>query len=129
MSVQLEYPRPATDNNGFMAESSRPMPERTLRELFAGKPATIVGVTNSGSSAKRLADMGFVSGARIEMVRPGDPCLIRLGHTNIGLGRFHQECILIANDADSRFRSDASYENVVPPCNPCDISGREDCGS
>lgn len=69
----------------------------TLLGLRTGESSTIVGVTAAQTSAKRLADMGFVSGARIEMIRPGNPCLVRIGGTCVGLGTANQGCILIAD--------------------------------
>ena len=69
----------------------------TLLGLRAGETSTIVGVSAAQMSAKRLADMGFVSGARIEMIRPGNPCLVRIGGTSVGLGTANQGCILIAD--------------------------------
>ena len=69
--------------------------ERALRTLKAGQAATIARVTGSTAHAKRLADMGFISGARVEMVRPGAPCLVRIGGTWIGLGQEHQQGIYL----------------------------------
>ena len=69
----------------------------TLLGLRAGETSTIVGVMAAQTSAKRLADMGFVSGAGIEMIRPGNPCLVRIGGTCVGLGTANQKCILIAD--------------------------------
>ena len=43
--------------------------------------------------AKRLADMGFVRGALVEMIRTGKPCLVRIGSTCVGLGADHQRSI------------------------------------
>ena len=71
------------------------MPYETLRTLGSGEHCTFVGVNAATSSAKRLADMGFVSGARIEMIRTGNPCLVRIGGTCVGLGSANQSCILV----------------------------------
>jgi len=68
----------------------------TLQGLAANAFAIVAGVGTSQAAAKRLADMGFVRGARIQMVRPGTPCIVRLDGTFVGLGRGHQECILVS---------------------------------
>ncbi len=79
----------------------------TLRNLDVGKHGAVVGISATNSSAKRLADMGFVSGARIEMIRPGNPCLVRIGGTCVGLGLGNQDCILVAA------RSEEVVENSI----------------
>ena len=65
----------------------------TLPTLDVGDVATIAGVTGSMRSTKRLADMGFVHGARIEMIRPGLPCIVRISGVCIGLGADYQYSI------------------------------------
>jgi Fe2+ transport system protein FeoA len=61
-----------------------------LPSLKAGDRGTVAAVRVSAAAAKRLADMGFVRGARLEMVKPGCPCIVRIGGTCVGLGAGHQ---------------------------------------
>ena len=64
-----------------------------LSSLRTGESAAIVSIAASQASAKRLADMGFVRGALVEMIRTGKTCLIRIGSTCVGLGLDHQRSI------------------------------------
>ncbi len=64
-----------------------------LSALDSGEAAAIVSIAASQTSAKRLADMGFVRGAVVEMIRTGSPCLVRIGATCVGLGADHQRSI------------------------------------
>jgi len=64
-----------------------------LSSLRTGEAAAIVSIAASQASAKRLADMGFVRGALVEMIRTGRPCLVRIGATCVGLGADHQRSI------------------------------------
>lgn len=64
-----------------------------LSGLKTGEAAAIVSIAASQAAAKRLADMGFVRGAVVEMIRPGRPCLVRIGATCVGLGADHQRSI------------------------------------
>lgn len=66
-----------------------------LSGLKTGETAAIVSIAASQASAKRLADMGFVRGATVEMIRTGRPCLVRIGATCVGLGADHQRSILV----------------------------------
>lgn len=66
-----------------------------LPRLKAGEGATISFVRLHDPSGKRLADLGFVEGARVEMVRSGDPCIVRIGHSRVGLGLGYQQRILL----------------------------------
>ena len=68
------------------------VPDR-LSSMKTGESAAIVSIAASQASAKRLADMGFVRGALVEMIRPGRPCLVRIGSTCVGLGADHQRSI------------------------------------
>jgi Fe2+ transport system protein FeoA len=66
-----------------------------LHELPLGGVARVKAVEVAQNAAKRLADMGFVRGAVVEMIRPGRPCLVRIGGTYVGLGVEHQRSIRI----------------------------------
>ena len=69
------------------------MPISSLPHLEAGEDATVASIVGMSLSAKRLADMGFVRGAHVTMVRPGAPCLVRIGGRCVGLGMAHQMSI------------------------------------
>lgn len=73
----------------------------SVSSLKAGHVATIVRITATEVAAKRLADMGFVRGARIEMLRPGTPCLVRIGASCVGLGTAHQRSVLLNRHDES----------------------------
>ncbi len=66
-----------------------------LLDLAFGDVARIASIAADQTAAKRLADMGFVRGAVVEMIRPGRPCLVRIGGTYVGLGLEHQGSVLI----------------------------------
>lgn len=91
----------------FMAVSPSNLPKTSVSSLRSGNVVTVVGIDAEHLSAKRLADMGFVSGVRIRMVRPGDPCIVAIGGTFVGLGRRNQDCVLV---------SQISEEPMSPCC-------------
>lgn len=68
---------------------------RTLADLRAGESARVAGVAAEWESAKRLADMGFIRGARIDMLRRGSPCLVCIDGTRVGLGLAHQRSLWV----------------------------------
>ena len=88
-----------------MAETrSKSAPRDSVRGLKAGRSSIIVGIAAEHLSAKRLADMGFVTGVRVKMVRRGNPCIVGIGGTFVGLGAANQTCVLIEipdGEADS----------------------------
>lgn len=69
--------------------------DQHISDLIAGDVARVAGVGATQTASKRLADMGFVRGAVVEMVRPGRPCLVRVGGTYVGLGIENQRSLLI----------------------------------
>jgi Fe2+ transport system protein FeoA len=73
----------------------QPLIQDRLSGLKTGEAAAIVSIAATQAAAKRLADMGFVRGAVVEMIRPGRPCLVRIGATCVGLGIDHQRSIVV----------------------------------
>jgi len=71
------------------------MDKIVLRNLRAGESAMIDLVQSSQITTKRLSDMGFVRGTRVTMIRPGKPCIVKIDGTCVGLGKQHQESILL----------------------------------
>jgi len=69
---------------------------RRLARLGALETAFVVGIEAEETNAKRLADLGFVPGVRVQMVRRGAPCIVLLDGTRIGLGKEHQRAIWTA---------------------------------
>jgi len=76
-----------------MHEQNAELEQRRLERLNAGEVAIVVGIVAEETSAKRLADLGFVPGVRVAMVRRGSPCIVRLDGTRIGLGNALQRAI------------------------------------
>jgi Fe2+ transport system protein FeoA len=71
---------------------------RSARRLFnlrRGESSCVRGIEADTHMAKRLADLGFIGGARVEMLRPGKPCLVRVNGSNVGLGWGHQARIVV----------------------------------
>lgn len=66
-----------------------------LPGMRSGQRGVVASVRYDESSGKRLADIGFVPGARIEMLRRGDPCIVRIDDSRVGLGLAYQEAILL----------------------------------
>ena len=66
---------------------------RNMPAMLSGECAMVEAIDGSCLCSKRLADMGFVQGTRVEMLRPGSPCIVRVNGTCIGLGAEHQRCI------------------------------------
>lgn len=75
----------------------------TVGGLHPGETTTIVGISGGHTYAKRLADMGFVAGTRIRMIRRGNPCIVRIGGTFVGLGAANQTCVLVERPTRGEF--------------------------
>ena len=71
----------------------------TLSSLSSGESARVAGVDATASSAKRLADLGFVPGVVVRMLRAGMPCIVSVDQTRLGLGRALQYSIMLVKDA------------------------------
>ena len=69
------------------------MRQQKLPSLNVGDVGIVERISAGEAAAKRLADMGFVRGARLVMVRRGAPCIVRIGGACVGLGLAHQASI------------------------------------
>jgi ferrous iron transport protein A len=82
-----------------------------LDDLGRGRGATVVGVdpaTGAGDALpmearRRLVEIGFVAGERVEVVAAaypsGDPIAVRIGSTRFALRRVEAQAVRIAPDA------------------------------
>ena len=90
-------PHDVTQRDGLQATNGTLC---SLPSLAAGQVGVIDRINTLQRAAKRLADMGFVRGVTLEMIRPGAPCIVRVGRVCVGLGAAHQTAIqLMANGA------------------------------
>lgn len=71
------------------------MEHNLLRLLKHNESAVIVKIQTSHVATKRLADIGFVQGTRVIMVRPGKPCIVKINSMTVGLGEALQNSILV----------------------------------
>lgn len=55
-----------------------------IGHLAAGATAVVAAVLGCADHVHRLHEMGLRSGAPIEMVQPGSPCILRLGSQKLG---------------------------------------------
>lgn len=91
--------------------TSKSIARESVRSLKAGRSSTIVGIAAEHLSAKRLADMGFVTGVRVKMIRRGNPCIVGIGGTFVGLGAANQICVLVEH-SDAEADSDSQAEQT-----------------
>lgn len=54
-----------------------------LSHLMTGQKAEIGQLMGRPENVRRLAEMGLRDGTAVEMLRPGSPCIIRLGGQRI----------------------------------------------
>ncbi len=66
-----------------------------LPQLKPGNRATIEAIQEQGVLAKRLADLGFVRGVELTMIKPGSPCIVSIQGRSVGLGAAGQRRIVL----------------------------------
>ncbi|MDO5628329.1 MAG: FeoA family protein [Mobilicoccus sp.] len=75
----------------------------SLAAVPLGGTAVVTGVRAASldtAGARRLAHLGFVAGARVEVVRRaplGDPTIYRVADTDIALRRAHAAAVAVAS--------------------------------
>ena len=58
-----------------------------LNMLAAGQAGQVSQVLGDAESVHRLAELGMRAGERVEMLRHGSPCIVRLGDSRMSSGR------------------------------------------
>lgn len=53
--------------------------------LSAGQTAVVESVVGGADDVHRLREIGLRDGATVQMLQPGNPCLVRLGSQKLGL--------------------------------------------
>ena len=73
------------------------MPERTRRltELAVGAPARLLRCELPAAEGNLLAAMGLIAGCRLEVRKPGDPLIVQVRSTRIGLASRLAQAILV----------------------------------
>jgi Fe2+ transport system protein FeoA len=75
---------PAASKTFATQESVTPDGGLTLAQL-AGGEARVVGVSGDAADAARLMAMGICVGRRVEIIRQGDPLIVRVVGARVGL--------------------------------------------
>ncbi len=75
--------------------------QTSLLAMVAGEVATIASIAGATTESRRLADLGFFEGALVRMVRPGAPCILRVGGATLAVGEGYQKVISV-DDRESK---------------------------
>ena len=70
-----------------------------LALLSAGQTATVASILGGSDEAHRLREMGLRDGATVQMIQPGNPCLVRLGQQRLGLRTDALSAVLVRPEA------------------------------
>jgi ferrous iron transport protein A len=69
--------------------------------LTTGECAEIVEVHGEPDWIKRMGELGIHSGSRLQMIRSGSPCLLRVGNTRLCLRSDLAQHILVRPVAEA----------------------------
>ena len=70
------------------------MISKSLSTLLAGEQAKVVELSGLADN-KRLKAMGFVQGKSLKILRAGNPFIVKIADTSVGLGRDLAERITV----------------------------------
>ena len=74
-------------------------PPIILGLLLAGQTGVVESVLGATDEVHRLREIGLRDGATVEMIRPGNPCLVRLGGQKLGLRSEALASVLVRTEA------------------------------
>jgi Fe2+ transport system protein FeoA len=72
---------------------------RPLSQLAAGETATICGHCGTPDDCELLIAMGLEMGCTIHVRRKGEPCIVQVQSTRVGLSRSVSDQILVTAEA------------------------------
>ena len=87
-----------------------------LSELKTGESATIVKVTGHGGFRRRIMEMGFVRGQRVEVILNAplkDPIEYKIMGYDISLRRSEADMVVVLSDAEAAVEAAVSSSTVV----------------
>ncbi len=67
--------------------------------LNAGQSAVIETVHGEPAQVQRLHELGFLSGVRVKMIQPGQPCIISLKGQRLGFRATDLMSVLVRPEA------------------------------
>ena len=70
-----------------------------LSQLPTGHEGCIGEVHGACDLVHRLREIGLYDGARVQMIRPGSPCIIRLQGQRLGLRTDECACVMVRVNA------------------------------
>lgn len=81
-----QYPTPARrPTSAASSESCTPLEHRSLTRMNDLQTGVVVDVTADEADAARLKALGICQGRRIQLVKGGDPLIIRVLGTRVGI--------------------------------------------
>lgn len=92
-TLESKFATPNRDGVSVEPNAAAQPATRLLPELPRGGSGLVARIHATNGAAKRLADMGFVRGALVEVLVRGTPCIVRIDGRRVGLGRAHQDSI------------------------------------
>ncbi|MGC4001721.1 MAG: FeoA family protein [Pirellulales bacterium] len=72
-----------------------------LQLLHAGATAEIVAVAGHDEQVRRMREIGMREGTKIDMVRGGSPCIVRLGNQTLCIRTNEQLHVLVRAEGDA----------------------------
>lgn len=67
----------------------------SLRSMRAGDVGLVTALRDAHAGARRLAEFGLIPGTKVEMIRAGAPCIVRIDHTRLSMGASLQDGVLL----------------------------------
>jgi ferrous iron transport protein A len=101
MSLSIDSHRPPSSPAARGLAVVHPVPNAVpLASLLPGQSARIAAIVGRPDHAQHLREFGLCDGVRVQMIRPGSPCILRLAGSRV--------C----------FRSDRLLSILVEPADP-----------
>jgi Fe2+ transport system protein FeoA len=72
-----------------------------LSLLEDGQSAEVFVVSGVSEHTKRLGELGFREGARVQMIRHGRPCILRLDNSQLCFRDCDVSCVLVRREKAS----------------------------
>lgn len=71
----------------------------SVDKLESGQHAKVCALRDTAALGQRLAELGLLAGADVELIRRGNPCILRIQNARFGLGRRAQRAVYVTLDA------------------------------
>jgi Fe2+ transport system protein FeoA len=96
--IETDSQQPTQETTSMVQIANPPANSQSLSQLSAGAAAVVSEVRGAASDVSRLQALGVCQGRRVEMMQAGDPMIVRVVGSKVGLSHRLAESVIVCTE-------------------------------